>query len=43
VDALHDGTLNETQREMVHALRIGILTLVEQESEAGFDTLNPAV
>jgi hypothetical protein len=43
VDALHDGTLNETQRETVHALRVGILALVEQECEAGFDTLNPEV
>jgi site-specific recombinase XerD len=30
VDALHDGTLNESQREMVQALRAGILALVEQ-------------
>jgi hypothetical protein len=29
VDALHDGTLNEAQRETVHALRVGILTLIE--------------
>jgi hypothetical protein len=43
VDALHDGTLNEDQRETVHALRLGILALVEQECEVGFDTLNPAV
>jgi integrase len=33
VDALHDGTLNETQRETVHALRLGILALAEQECE----------
>jgi hypothetical protein len=33
VDALHDGTLNEDQREAVHALRIGILALSEQECE----------
>jgi hypothetical protein len=31
VDALQDGTLNEEQRETVHALRLGILTLVERE------------
>jgi len=43
VDALHDGTLNENQRETVHALRVGILALVEQECEVGFDTLNPEV
>jgi hypothetical protein len=35
VDALHDGTLNEDQRETVHALRVGILALVEQECEVG--------
>jgi site-specific recombinase XerD len=29
VDALHDGTLNEDQRETVHALRLGILALTE--------------
>ena len=29
VDALHDGTLNEDQRETVHALRLGILALAE--------------
>jgi hypothetical protein len=34
MDALHDGTLNEDQRETVHALRLGILALVEQECEA---------
>ncbi|MBN1978753.1 MAG: hypothetical protein JW918_15250 [Anaerolineae bacterium] len=34
VDALHDGTLNDTQRETVHALRVGILALVEQECRA---------
>jgi len=33
VDALHDGTLNEEQRETVHALRLGILALAEQECE----------
>jgi site-specific recombinase XerD len=33
VDALHDGTLNDVQREMVHALRDGILALVEQVAE----------
>jgi integrase len=33
VDALHDGTLNEEQRETVHALRLGILALAEQEYE----------
>jgi integrase len=33
VDTLHDGTLNEDQREMVHALRLGILALAEQECE----------
>jgi hypothetical protein len=34
VDALHDGTLNGAQRETVHALRLGILALAEQECEA---------
>ena len=34
VDALQDGTLNEDQRETVHALRLGILTLVEREGAA---------
>ena len=29
VDALHAGTLNDTQRETVQALRIGILALAE--------------
>jgi hypothetical protein len=29
VDALGDGTLNEEQRETVHALRLGILALTE--------------
>jgi hypothetical protein len=29
VDTLHDGTLNEDQRETVHALRLGILALTE--------------
>jgi site-specific recombinase XerD len=43
LDSLKDGTLNEDQRETVHALRVGILALVEEECEAGFDTLNPAV
>jgi hypothetical protein len=33
VDALHDGTLNESQRETVHALHIGILAMAEQECE----------
>ena len=33
VDALHDGTLNDVQREMVHALRNGILALVGQMAE----------
>jgi integrase/recombinase XerD len=33
VDALHDGTLNEDQRETVHALRLGILALAEAECE----------
>jgi integrase/recombinase XerD len=33
VDALHDGTLNEEQREAVHALRLGILALTEQGAE----------
>ncbi|MDY7075866.1 MAG: hypothetical protein SXV54_02975 [Chloroflexota bacterium] len=33
VDALHDGTLNDVQREMVHTLRNGILALVEQMAE----------
>jgi site-specific recombinase XerD len=33
VDALHDGTLNDIQREMVHTLRNGILALVEQMTE----------
>jgi hypothetical protein len=31
VDALRDGTLNENQREMVQALRDGILALAGQE------------
>jgi len=35
--------LNEDQRETVHALRLGILALVEQECEVGFGTLNPEV
>jgi len=29
VDTLHDGTLNEDQRETVHVLRLGILALTE--------------
>jgi len=33
VDALHDGTLNDVQREMVHTLRNGILALAEQMAE----------
>jgi site-specific recombinase XerD len=33
VDALHSGTLNEDQREAVHALRLGILALAEAECE----------
>jgi integrase len=33
VDALHDGTLNDVQREMVHTLRNGILALVGQMAE----------
>jgi integrase len=32
VDALGNGTLNESQRETVHILRQGILALVEQEA-----------
>jgi hypothetical protein len=35
VDALHGSTLNEAQRETVHALRLGILALAEQECEVG--------
>jgi hypothetical protein len=31
LDSLKDGTLNETQCETVHALRLGILALAEQE------------
>jgi len=31
VDALQDGTLNEAQRETVHALRLGILALTGEE------------
>jgi site-specific recombinase XerD len=34
VDALHDGTLNQAQRETVHTLRLGILALAEQECKA---------
>jgi integrase len=33
IDALRDGTLNDAQRETVHALREGILALVEQAAE----------
>jgi len=33
VDALHNGTLNEDQREAVHALRLGILALAGQRAE----------
>jgi integrase len=33
LDSLKDGTLNESQRETVHALRLGILALAEQECE----------
>jgi hypothetical protein len=33
VDALHDGTLNEGQRETMHALRLSILAMAEQECE----------
>ena len=32
VDALHAGTLNDVQREMVQALRDGILVLVRHET-----------
>jgi hypothetical protein len=35
VDALRDGTLNESQRETVQALRVGILALVEQPVTEG--------
>jgi hypothetical protein len=31
VDALSSGTLNDSQRELVHALRSGILALAEQK------------
>jgi integrase/recombinase XerD len=34
VDALSNGTLNDSQRELVHALRSGILALAEQNSGA---------
>jgi integrase len=34
VDSLQGGTLNMDQRETVHALRTGILALMEQEAEA---------
>jgi hypothetical protein len=33
VDALRDGTLNESQRETVQALRDGILALVKQTAD----------
>lgn len=38
VDALRDGTLNESQQEAVQALRTGILELVERDAEAPPDT-----
>ena len=31
VDALGNGTLNESQRQVVHALRMGLLGLAEKE------------
>ena len=34
VEALHAGTLNDTQRETVQALRTGILAMAEQETTA---------
>ncbi|MFQ5401087.1 MAG: hypothetical protein ACE5E7_16005 [Anaerolineae bacterium] len=34
VDGLGQGTLNERQRELVHALRSGLLTLGERLQEA---------
>jgi hypothetical protein len=37
VDALSSGTLNDSQRQLVHALRSGILALAEQkDSETDF-------
>jgi hypothetical protein len=37
VDALSSGTLNDSQRQLVHALRSGILSLAEQkENEPDF-------
>jgi hypothetical protein len=37
VDALSSGTLNDSQRQLVHALRSGILALAEQvENETDF-------
>jgi hypothetical protein len=41
VDALSSGTLNDSQRQLVHALRSGILALAEQkESETDFAAAN---
>ena len=41
VDALSSGTLNDSQRELVHALRSGILALAEQiENESDFAPAN---
>ncbi|MCB9005753.1 MAG: site-specific integrase, partial [Ardenticatenaceae bacterium] len=34
VDALGNGTLNDNQRELVHALRASLLALAEQGGEA---------
>lgn len=34
VDGLSQGTLNERQRELVHTLRSGLLTLGERLQEA---------
>jgi|GEM_PF-4534871 len=37
VDALSSGTLNDSQRQLVHALRSGILALAERnDSETDF-------
>jgi hypothetical protein len=33
VDTLRDGTLNDTQRETLHALRAAILSLATQEPD----------
>jgi len=33
VDALSNGTLNDSQREFVHALRSCILALAEQQAD----------